>query len=104
MNIITNSGAKGFNTYVGTFALPSTIFISLYSVNWSTVNWMFLLAILISKSIAFFLVLLISLLVIRPLNVGSAGILAVFCTQSNDFAIGYPIGNFLALALEKTVK
>lgn len=57
----------------------------------ATVNWKFLFAILISKSIAFFAVALISLLVVRPLNFGKSGILAIFCTQSNDFAIGYPI-------------
>jgi hypothetical protein len=57
----------------------------------ATVNWKFLFAILISKSIAFFAVMLISLLVVRPLNFGKSGILAIFCTQSNDFAIGFPI-------------
>lgn len=31
------------------------------------------------------------MLVVRPLNFGKSGILAIFCTQSNDFAIGYPI-------------
>lgn len=31
----------------------------------------------------------------RPLNFGRAGILAIFCTQSNDFAIGSPIVNAL---------
>lgn len=90
-NIITNAGAKGFHTYVGTFALPSLIFLSLSEIKWETVNWKFLLAILISKSIAFFAVMLISLLVVRPLNFGKSGILAIFCTQSNDFAIGFPI-------------
>lgn len=88
---MTNAGAKGFHTYVGTFALPSLIFLSLSEVKWETVNWKFLLAILISKAIVFFLVLLTGLLVVRPLNLGKSGILAIFCTQSNDFAIGYPI-------------
>lgn len=60
-------------------------------LNWQTVNWTFLLSILISKAIIFFSVIAISLLVTRPLNYGRAGILATFCTQSNDFAIGYPI-------------
>lgn len=76
---------------MGTFALPSLIFISLSEINLGTVNWRFLYAILISKSIAFFSVMLITLLVVRPLNFGKAGILAIFCTQSNDFAIGFPI-------------
>lgn len=39
----------------------------------------------------FFGVGIVSLLMTRPLNYGRAGILAIFCTQSNDFAIGWPI-------------
>lgn len=87
-NIITNAGARGFHTYVGTFALPSLIFLSLSGINLETVNWKFLLAILYSKAIVFFAVMLTSLLVVRPLNFGKCGILSIFCTQSNDFAIG----------------
>lgn len=91
LNIITNTEAKGLNTFVGTFALPSVIFLSLAELDWSTVNWNFLLAILISKTIVFSAVAVISLLVARPLNYGRAALLAIFCTQSNDFAIGFPI-------------
>lgn len=91
MKIISNHETKGLNTFVGTFALPSLIFMSLVELNWQTVNWTFLLAILIAKSIVFFSVAVVTLLVSRPTNFGRAGILATFCTQSNDFAIGYPI-------------
>ncbi|XP_058053972.1 integral membrane protein GPR155 isoform X1 [Anopheles bellator] len=91
LNIISNFEAKGLNTFVGTFALPSVIFLSLAELDWSTVNWNFLLSILISKTIVFVSVAIISLLVARPVNYGRAGLLAIFCTQSNDFAIGYPI-------------
>lgn len=76
---------------MGNFALPSLIFLSLAELNWSTVNWMFLLSILISKIIVFVAVVTISILVVRPLNLGKSGLLAIFCTQSNDFAIGFPI-------------
>lgn len=93
--IITNADTKGLNTFVGTFALPSLIFTSLVSLDWSTVNWTFLTAILIAKCIIFFAVGIVSLLMTRPLNFGRAGILAIFCTQSNDFAIGWPIVNAL---------
>ncbi|XP_036336965.1 integral membrane protein GPR155-like, partial [Rhagoletis pomonella] len=89
--IISNSETKGLGTFVGTFALPSLIFLSLIELNWSTVNWTFLLAMTISKTIVFFSVLVISLLITRPLNYARAGLLSIFCTQSNDFAIGYPI-------------
>ncbi|XP_054732523.1 integral membrane protein GPR155 isoform X1 [Anastrepha obliqua] len=89
--IISNSETKGLGTFVGTFALPSLIFLSLVELDWSTVNWTFLLAMAISKTIVFFAVLIISLLITRPLNYARAGLLSIFCTQSNDFAIGYPI-------------
>ncbi|KAH8307356.1 hypothetical protein KR044_010665 [Drosophila immigrans] len=97
--IISNAETKGLATFVGTFALPSLIFLSLVELNWSAVNWTFMLAMLISKAIVFFAVLVICLLVARPLNYARAGLMAIFCTQSNDFAIGYPI----VMALYKEV-
>ncbi|XP_060654780.1 LOW QUALITY PROTEIN: lysosomal cholesterol signaling protein [Drosophila nasuta] len=97
--IISNAETKGLATFVGTFALPSLIFLSLVELNWNAVNWTFLLAMMISKAFVFFAVLVICLLVARPLNYGRAGLMAIFCTQSNDFAIGYPI----VMALYKDV-
>ncbi|XP_022227106.1 integral membrane protein GPR155 [Drosophila obscura] len=97
--IISNAETKGLGTFVGTFALPSLIFLSLVELNWNAVNWSFLLAMLVSKAIVFFSVLIISLLVARPLNYARGGLMAIFCTQSNDFAIGYPI----VMALYKDV-
>ncbi|CAH0548586.1 unnamed protein product [Brassicogethes aeneus] len=91
MNLISETEAKGINTFVGTFSLPSLIFMSLAKLDLSCVNWLFLLSILVSKSIVFFSVTILTLLVSRPFNLGRAGIFAIFCTQSNDFAIGYPI-------------
>lgn len=95
LKIITNVDAKGLNTYVGTYALPAIIFTSLINLQWNTVNWMFLLSILISKFIVFIAVGIVSLLLSRPMDFGRAAILAIFCTQSNDFAIGAPIINAL---------
>lgn len=95
LKIVTNADAKGLNTYVGTFALPAIIFTSLVNLHWDTVNWLFLLAILISKFLVFFAVAIVTLLLSRPLDFGKAAILAIFCTQSNDFAIGAPIINAL---------
>lgn len=91
MNLISDTEAKGLSTFVGTFSLPSLIFMSLAELDLSSVNWMFLVSILVAKSIVFFSVIIITLLVGRPINLGRAGIFAIFCTQSNDFAIGYPI-------------
>lgn len=100
MNMISETEAKGINTFVGTFSLPSLIFMSLAKLELTSVNWLFLLSILISKSIVFVCVIALTLLVARPFNLGRAGIFAIFCTQSNDFAIGNPIGNnFITLQL-----
>ena len=60
----------------------------------SRVNWTFLLSILISKLTVFVVVLVFTLLVTRPMDLSKAGLFAIFCTQSNDFALGYPIGAF----------
>lgn len=99
LNLISETEAKGINTFVGTFSLPSLIFMSLAQLDLSSVNWLFLLSILISKFIVFVSVIIVTLLVGRPINYGRAGIFAIFCTQSNDFAVGYPIGNIKQLLL-----
>lgn len=93
INLISQTEAKGLNTFVGNFALPCLIFMSLAELDFAIVNWWFLLAMLIAKAVVFFSVIILSLLVAKPLNYGRAGLFAIFCTQSNDFAIGYPISN-----------
>jgi hypothetical protein len=60
--------------------------------NNSSVNWTFLLAISLSKAVVFILVAVVTVLVDRPINYGKSGLFSIFCTQSNDFALGYPIG------------
>nr|XP_012148953.1 PREDICTED: integral membrane protein GPR155 isoform X4 [Megachile rotundata] len=89
--IINKNEANGLNTFVGTFALPSLIFMSLAKLDFSLVNWRFLLAVLLAKSCVFFIVLGVSLVIKRPSNPGCAALFAIFTTQSNDFAIGYPM-------------
>ena len=90
-DVITKTEANGLNTFVGTFALPSLIFMSLAKLDFSLVNWRFLLAVLLAKSCVFFIVLGVSLVIKRPSNPGCAALFAIFTTQSNDFAIGYPM-------------
>nr|XP_034831203.1 integral membrane protein GPR155 isoform X2 [Maniola hyperantus] len=93
LNIVSKVESKGIATFVGTFALPSLIFLSLARLDFRSVNWTFLLAILLAKGLVFFAVMVVTLSVTRPMNLGQAGIFAIFCTQSNDFALGYPIIN-----------
>ncbi|XP_050352067.1 integral membrane protein GPR155 isoform X2 [Nymphalis io] len=93
LNVVSKSESKGIATFVGTFALPSLIFLSLARLDFSIVNWTFLGAILLAKGLVFFAVVIVTLLVSRPIHLGQAGIFAIFCTQSNDFALGFPIIN-----------
>ncbi|XP_050702655.1 LOW QUALITY PROTEIN: integral membrane protein GPR155-like [Eriocheir sinensis] len=90
-NLISQTEAKGLNTFVGTFSLPSLIFMSMAQLDFSAVNWTFLASICISKAVVFAVVVVVTLLVYRPVDTGRAGLFAIFCTQSNDFALGYPI-------------
>merc|ERR1719322_493093 len=98
-NFISETEAKGLNTFVGTFALPALIFRSLCRLNFDSVNWAFLGAILLAKASVFFSVMILTFLTTKESRISKAGLYAIFATQSNDFALGYPI--LLAL-YEKT--
>ncbi|KAL0872024.1 hypothetical protein ABMA27_004461 [Loxostege sticticalis] len=93
LNVVSSTESKGIATFVGTFALPSLIFVSLARLDFTTVNWTFLLAILLAKGVIFFGVIVVTVSISKPIHFGRAGIFAIFCTQSNDFALGYPIIN-----------
>ena len=73
----------------GKFSLPALIFTSLATLDFSNVEWSFLLAILVSKTIIFALVLIVDYVLNR--NVSRATIFAIYSTQTNDFGIGLPI-------------
>lgn len=103
LNVVSATESKGIATFVGTFALPSLIFLSLAQLDFSTVNWTFLLAILFAKGVVFFGVMIVTMLVSKPLNLGRAGIFAIFCTQSNDFALGYPISEYFLVDIFMSV-
>lgn len=90
-NLLSQTEAKGINTFIANFSLPSLIFLNLVEMDVYSVNWRFVLAIFLAKLVVFILVIALHMLLMRPINTSSAGILAIFATQSNDFAIGYPI-------------
>ena len=89
--IISESQAFGLNKFVSTFSLPSLIFYSLCTTKFELINWNYILGIFLSKTCVFVLIFIACLLTIRPLNFGIAAILSIFVSQSNDFALGYPI-------------
>lgn len=90
-NLISASQGKGIGVFVGKFCLPALLFRSMVMLQFSQVNWFFLLGITISKTAVFAVVAVLALLITRPHHLGFAGLFAIFATQSNDFALGYPI-------------
>ncbi|XP_053122925.1 integral membrane protein GPR155 isoform X2 [Hemicordylus capensis] len=92
VNIITSTQAKGLGNFVSRFALPALLFKNMVILNFSNVNWSFLYSILVAKASVFFLVCVLTLLVATPeRRFSKAGLFPIFATQSNDFALGYPI-------------
>ncbi|XP_051847030.1 integral membrane protein GPR155 isoform X2 [Antechinus flavipes] len=91
-HIITSTQAKGLGNFVSHFALPALLFKNMVILNFSNVNWSFLYSILVAKAAIFFIVCVLTLLVARPdSRFSKAGLFPIFATQSNDFALGYPI-------------
>ena len=88
-NIIKPPEARGLNIFVGKYSLPSLVFISLATFDFSTVNLAFLLGVFASKLLIFLLTLLTQILISRDVSKGAMW--AMFCTQTNDFAMGLPL-------------
>ncbi|OCT63619.1 integral membrane protein GPR155 isoform X2 [Xenopus laevis] len=91
-NVISATQAKGLGNYVSRFALPALLFKNMVVLDFSNVNWSFLYSILIAKASVFIVVCVLTLLVANPqTRFSKAGLFPIFATQSNDFALGYPI-------------
>ncbi|XP_034549883.1 integral membrane protein GPR155-like [Notolabrus celidotus] len=92
VNIITPTQAKGLGSFVSTFALPALLFKNMVLLDFGNVVWPFLWSILVAKLCVFLLVGVLTLIVASPeKRYSQAGIFSIFATQSNDFALGYPI-------------
>ncbi|XP_015781840.1 integral membrane protein GPR155 [Tetranychus urticae] len=91
LSIISEDQSKGITNFVSYFSLPALIFISLAKCDLSQIDWYFVASVFIAKVVIFVLVVVITLLTTRPCHLGKAGLYGMLVTQSNDFAIGYPI-------------
>ena len=92
--LISADGLNGIGRYTGTFALPALLFSQMLTLRFDVVDWRFLAAILLSKSVVFFVVFVLTFLILRLRNDAAssvASLAAIFATQSNDFALGLPI-------------
>ncbi|KAM6956838.1 lysosomal cholesterol signaling protein-like [Aplochiton taeniatus] len=91
-DIITANQAKGLGNFVSKFALPALLFKNMVLLDFGDVIWAFLWSVLVAKVTVFVLVCVLTLLVASPESrYSKAGLYAIFATQSNDFALGYPI-------------
>lgn len=111
--------------FVSKFALPALLFKNMVLLDFGDVIWSFLWSVLIAKvcpfvvvesllrrhcatetpipdfvQVAVFaLVCVLTLMVASPEDrYSKAGLYAIFATQSNDFALGYPIGETLSMS------
>lgn len=90
--IIPLNEARSIGTLVGKLALPAILFKNLAILDVTSISWPFLASILVAKLSIFLVVAIITVIVSRPFSVGKGGIFGIFVTQSNDFALGLPIG------------
>lgn len=99
-NVITSSQAKGLGNFVSKFALPALLFKNMVLLDFGDVIWPFLWSILIAKVCVFVIVCVLTLIVASPDGrYSKAGLFSIFATQSNDFALGYPIGKSVPLTV-----
>ena len=89
--VFNSKEARGLGLFVGKISLPALILTNLVCLDLSVIKWGFLLAVLVSKSIIFSLVLALDFLFNR--NISRAALFAIYSTQTNDFGMGLPIMN-----------
>uniref|UniRef100_A0AAY4F019 G protein-coupled receptor 155b n=1 Tax=Denticeps clupeoides TaxID=299321 RepID=A0AAY4F019_9TELE len=91
-DIISPVQTKGLGNFVSRFALPALLFKNMVQLDFGDVIWSFLWSVLIAKVTVFVIVCALTLLVANPESrYSKAGLYSIFATQSNDFALGYPI-------------
>ncbi|TRY85335.1 hypothetical protein DNTS_031287 [Danionella cerebrum] len=91
-NIISVTQSKGLGNFVSKFALPALLFKNMVLLDFDNVIWPFFFSILVAKVTVFVFVCVLTLLVAnRESRFSKAGLFAIFATQSNDFALGFPI-------------
>ena len=89
--VFNSKEARGLGLFVGKISLPALILTNLVSLDLNVIKWGFLLAVLVSKSIVFSLVLALDFLFNR--SISRAALFAIYSTQTNDFGMGLPIMN-----------
>ena len=93
--VITQNSASAIGVIAGKIALPALLLQNMAILDLTQINWRFMAGMLIARSLVFVGVFIITLTFTRPVDIGKPAILAIFSTQSNDFALGLPIGKLI---------
>ena len=88
---VTEQNVGVLSIIVGKITLPAVILQKLALLDLSNINWRFVAGNLITRSLIFAGVFVVTLIFTRPISIGKPAILSVFCTHINSFALGLPI-------------
>lgn len=89
LEILSASDVKGVISFASYFAMPSIICISLADADFSDFRWELIFGIFLGKFVTF--VVIAGFWLMLDGNIGVAGIVALFCVQSNDLPVGNPL-------------
>ncbi|KAK7230910.1 secretin-like G protein-coupled receptor [Aureococcus anophagefferens] len=97
---VEGEGPRALGTFIGRFSLPALLFKELATLSFASIDVHLLVAIATGKAAVFFGVLLCTALLESRRGgdatqqrkvVAVSALRAIFCTQSNDFALGLPV-------------
>ncbi|XP_067129150.1 lysosomal cholesterol signaling protein-like [Centruroides vittatus] len=88
---ISSNEIKGLTIFASHFALPSLIFLNLATIDLHNVHWLFIIGIILGKSLIFLFVATTTACFYRPFNLALIGIYGILCTQGSDFSLAYPV-------------
>ena len=89
LGVISVAEAKGISKFAIYPTLPAFVFRAIATIDFSKIKWMMVLVVTLSKCIVFVGVTILTVLFTR--DIGKAGVYSLFCTMSNDLAMGIPI-------------
>lgn len=92
--VVNDANSTRLGLYLSRVALPAMLFYSMSTLDFAGVNWMFLASVLAGKTGLFIITAVVTYFSQRPVHWGKVGLFAIFATQSNDFALCYPIGRY----------
>lgn len=93
LQVISKEGGAGIAKFVWAFAMPAMLIHSLAVLHLGAVKWDFIWSIVLAKGVIFVAAVLITSALFRgPKMLSFAGMFGIFVTQSNDFALGLPLG------------